>query len=392
MKTLQKLICISLFALLGNCKTAEIVPVSECTLPIETDNTSFPQNAALLNLLKIYTQKGLPGLSVLVKTSNGLWIGASGKAGIEENQDMQPCHIHYLASIAKTYTAVVIMKLVETQKIDLDSPISQYLDTNIYKKIGNGDKATVRQLLNHTSGIRDYVSEINYNTDILNNPMAKYSTDKYLGYIYTKEPYFEPGTDYTYSNTNFLLLALIAEKVTGKPLESLYRDIVFEPLGLQQTYYHTLNQGNLVNSYFDRFGDGKLENISSIMKHLLPTYSGDDGIVATPYDMYLFLDALVTNKLVSESSLMQMTAWVHTRKDPDRPEYGLGLTYMKSDYGDGFGHGGTAGGASAKMYYFPDKQTYLIVCMNQGTFFYSPIQDVYDEFWLELQKIMLANQ
>jgi len=106
---------------------------------------------------------------------------------------MLPCHIQHSASVAKMYMGTAVMLLVEDGLIDLDLPINTYLDAGLCKKIGNGKAATVRQLMNHTSGIRDFVLETEFLTDYFNDFFNHFNTNDFLHYIYDKPAYFKPG-------------------------------------------------------------------------------------------------------------------------------------------------------------------------------------------------------
>lgn len=124
------LACIVIFS----CKKTELVePVtSDCNLPFVDSSSKNPKNLIYQELLDKYVKEGLPGLIVLIKTpENGLWVGSSGYAGIEDRTPMKKCNIAYSASIGKTYCAVAIMRLAEEGKLRLDDKINQYLDKDI---------------------------------------------------------------------------------------------------------------------------------------------------------------------------------------------------------------------------------------------------------------------
>ncbi|RIV18984.1 class A beta-lactamase-related serine hydrolase [Fibrisoma montanum] len=331
-------------------------------------NASYSKAQPIQQLLDRYTRAGIPGVAVAVYTpQEGYWAGASGYANLETKTPMQVCHLQYGQSVAKTYTAVAILKLAEAGKIDLNAPISRYLSPGIRAKITDADKITVRMLLTHTSGIADYTDNAEFVASLLQNPLKSYTSEELLAYV-AKQPLLFPSGSYSrYANTNYLLLALIADQVQGDHARLIQQSIL-EPLGLQQTFYHNsatyLNQPTLVDSYFDRFGNGKLENITQMQRVNVGSMNGDDGIIASPTDYVKFLRGLNEGQLVSAQSLKEMTTWVNDRDG--QPAYGMGLEYARLSGHVGYGHGGAGIGAGCGLYYFPARQLYVFIGINLG--------------------------
>lgn len=331
-------------------------------------NPNYSKAQQVQQLLDRYTKAGIPGVAVAVYTpQEGYWAGASGYANIETKTPMQVCHLQYGQSVAKTYTAAAILNLVEAGKIDLNALISRYLSEGVRANITDVDKITVRMLLNHTSGIADYTDNARFVASLLQNPLKPYTSQELLSYV-AKQPLLFPSGSYSrYSNTNYLLLALIADQVHGDHARLIQQSIL-EPLGLQQTFYHTnatyLNQPHLVDSYFDRFGDGKLENITQMQRVNVGSMNGDDGIIASPTDYVKFLRGLNEGKVVSAQSLTEMTNWIND--EDGLPAYGMGLEYAKYSGQVGYGHGGAGIGAGCGLYYFPARQLYVFIGINLG--------------------------
>ena len=148
---------------------------------------------------------------------------------------MRPTHLQHAASITKMYTATAVLLLVEDGLIDLDARISQYLPESVYGSIPNGDQATVRQLLGHTSGIKNFSSNLAYDLDFFNDPKGSYPPERLLSYLHGQSPFSSPGTSYFYSNANYLLLALIMDHVTEKGHASVISERILQPLGLRTT-------------------------------------------------------------------------------------------------------------------------------------------------------------
>lgn len=383
---------LALLLLFSNCEKEDwSIPESPCTLNLSDNNSLFnPKNAEYQKLLENTVSRGVPGMVLLVRTpKEGLWIGAAGKSKIETGEPMLPCHIHHSASVAKMYMGTAVMLLMEDGKIDLDAPINTYLDEDICNHIGNGNTATVRQLLNHTSGIRDFIEETNHLTDYFNDFFNEYTTNDFLHYIYDKPAYFEPGVRAEYCNTNFVLLTLIIDKVTGRPHAEFLSERIFKKFELNQTFYKNEleypNPPGLVNSYWDRYGNGQLENITEVAIHFDELSVGHDAMLASTLDFSKFIEALMNGQIVSSSSLNQMMEWTY---DPVNKWYsGLALLQKITDYGEVVGHGGGNFGVAMIVQYYPESDVTIVYCSNISGFFPSPALDVLKEFTKQVEKI-----
>ena len=154
--------------------------IYSCTEGI-TLNANYSKAAALQAIMNKYTANDLPGLSIAVYTeAEGWWAGASGFAKKETKTSMNICHLQYLQSISKTYMAVLIMKLHEEGKIKLDEPITRYLPVKYSRSIKNANKITVRMLLNHTSGIAEYINDPEYTGATMLNPYTVLKIDDFV--------------------------------------------------------------------------------------------------------------------------------------------------------------------------------------------------------------------
>ena len=336
--------------------------------------SNYSKAAEVEAILEDLTKKGIPGLVLAVHSTEGLWSVAKGYAKIEEKTAMQVCHLQYLQSISKTYMAVAILKLAEQGKLNLDSSMITYLPAKYHKYVTHRERISVRMLLNHTSGLPEYNFQPAYVTYLLQHPDHIFTTEDYLGYIKGKELVFVPGSKHVYTNTNYELLAMIGDSLTGNHARFISEDI-FKPLGLANTYYRNengyLQYSLLPNSYWDRFGNGVVENISLMQRTNVSTLVGDDGIVASATDAVRFLKGLADGKLLSAASLKEMQTWVNNKDG--KPVYGLGLSYRKIEGINGYGHSGGGIGAGCELYYFPEKDLCYFIAINLGTVTESPL-------------------
>jgi len=344
---------------------------------------THPRGGAFQELLDEYVQRGLPGVVLLVRTPEGLWNGAGGYARLESRAPMTPAHRFHAASVTKMYMATAIMLLVEDGVVGLDAPIRTYLPPEVWRPIPNGGEATVRQLLDHRSGIPDFSGDLRYDMDFLNDPLGAYPPERILGYLHGQSAWMAPGSGYFYSNANYFLLAMIADEVagtgrisgagqvlgdaqlTGAGHADLIDRRILRPLGLTGTYYRNDESyprpPGLVNSYQDLAGDGRLMNVSDLATHAATIFFGNAGLVATSADFAAFLDALMDGEIVSPETVSLMTE----RPTPSSL-YGLGVSLMDTNFGVAMGHSGGDMGALAQVRYFPDRDATLVLLSNGG--------------------------
>ena len=200
-----------------------------------------------------------------------------------------------------------------------------------------------------------------------------------------------PGEEYFYSNTNYLLITLILENITGKSYTQLLEEEIFQPLHLQHTYFAPTEEQTFTlgfpNYYVDRYAKDQLENATAWNSALGRASLGWGGIAATSSDAILFYEALMNGQVVSNSSLQEMKTWFQGKSSP-APDYGLGLEYYQ--YADGttpqFGHEGDGIGSSTMLLYIPDNDTYLFINVTVGRKLFGPYLYKVTDFKNELCK------
>ncbi len=331
-------------------------------------NREYSKAGTIQSIIKQYTDEGLPGVVIAVYSEKeGWWAHAEGYARIEDKTPMALDHLQYLQSVSKTFMATAILKLCEQDKIDLDASITQYLDARYSAHIKNADKINVRMLLNHTSGIPEYNSDPEYVSLVILHPLTVHKIEDCLKFLANEVPQFAPGSQYKYTNTNYLLLAMIADSITGDHAVYISENIL-KPLGLINTYYRSdpgyLHYKNLVDSYWDVLNTGVPANVTQMQQANVASLKGDDGIVCTPIDAVLFLKGLMEGRLLKKSSLELMQDWVDNKSG--NPVYGMGLSYFSQGGIVGYGHGGGGIGAGCLLLYVPSKKTYVFIATNVG--------------------------
>jgi D-alanyl-D-alanine carboxypeptidase len=314
-------------------------------------------------------------VSVIKGDGSFSWSGAAGIASQNSQAPMTNDTPIYIASITKLYTATVIMRLVENRALSLDDFISKYLPEkliqglHVYQGKDYSKEITIKQLLSHTSGIADYYDEKPKGGKsvfelLLENPERLWTPDETIERAKDLSPNFQPGTDASYSDTNFQLLGKIIEAVSGKPLHIAYEEFIFRPLKLKQTYLigHPEGPGK-PRAPADVFYKDK--NITRIRANT--AYWADGGIVSTTEEMITFLKALNEGRLIKKDTLNTMHNW-HKLRFP--LQYGYGTMYFKlpkvihtvTKLPPLWGHSGSTG---SFLYYSEDLNLYIAGTVDQ---------------------------
>lgn len=381
---MKTLLSIFLFTglLMISCNQEAIVPNQSCSESIPS-NPDHPMESEFRAALDSYVAKGVPGVVAAIYTpSDGLWLGAAGKAVIETDEPMSTCNMFFSASLAKTYHVVAALALAEDGLLDLDKSIDQYLTASHAEKIPNSDRVTVMQLMNHSSGIPDFIEQIDHITDYLHDLKREFTQEEYLDYIKKKKPLFDPGTDVSYSNSNTTILALVMDSVYGNHAKAL-TDKIIQPLGLSRTLYKHessyLNPVGLSNCYIDLYGNGKLQNSTAWESNFSHMNIGHDGMIVHPYDNYLFLKALFEGDILSPAMVdsMQNAAVQYAGSEFFAEGLGIEITYLKNNMGSRIGHNGGSLGGAHEMRYYPKQGIYICLSANFAGFIDSPIGETY---------------
>ncbi|KAA6441326.1 beta-lactamase family protein [Dyadobacter flavalbus] len=309
-----------------------------CTQSLDSDKLD-----SLLDLLET-NNKAMVSVAIS-KNGNVLYSKATGYASISDQKKI-PATVHTLyriGSITKVFTATMIFQLVEEKKLSLNATLEAYFPT-----IPNSGQITIENLLNHRSGIHNFTDEAGYKEYMTK---AK-KPEEMVAVIAAGKPDFSPGQKASYSNSNYVLLGYIIEKLTGKTYAENLRSRILDKVQLNETYYGGKTDLAKHESYSYTF-DGKWTQMPETD---MSVPAGAGAIVSTPTELTKFITALFSGKLVSESSLNQMK----TITDG----YGMGLFQVPFEYRKGYGHNGGIDGFASSLYYFPDDSLAVAVCSN----------------------------
>jgi D-alanyl-D-alanine carboxypeptidase len=318
----------------------------------------------------IRVKYGIPGVSVAILFADGAaWIGASGSADLGERIPVTPSTAFAVASITKTFTGALVLTLVEDGAVRLDEPVRRYLPgLDIDRRI------TVRQLLDHTSGLRDYFFHPRIDRALLSRPERRWDAARSLRYV--GKPYFKPGRGWHYSNTNYLILGMLAEAVTGDPLAVALRERFFEPLALRNTYEQTAEEprGAVAHGYRFQSGapDAKAIDLSdgtSMMPFtsVVTAAAGAGAIASSATDLARWARALYGGEVLAEDSLRAMLDDA-TRTDRYKPpvRYGLGVQFVDLGGRPAIGHSGRLLGFRSVVRWLPAERMAVAVVTNQS--------------------------
>ncbi len=249
-----------------------------------------------------------------------------------------------IGSVTKMITAVMIFQLIEEKKINLDQKLSAY-----FPDIPNADKITITQMLSHRSGLHDYTKDTGFN-NWMNKPKSK---AEMLQLIREKGSDFEPDSKADYSNSNYLLLGYILEKVTGKPYEANLKDRIVLRIALKNTYVaKAINPVNNESTSY-KYANG---NWNSVTETDPTIHAGAGAIVSTSGDLVIFIDALFNEKLIKKSSLENMISITD--------EYGRGIFPYNHGSIKGYGHNGRIEEFYTALRYFPESKLSVAYITN----------------------------
>jgi len=347
-------------------------PVIATASPRHGSASATPLLRAALDrrLERLRARYGIPGISASILFADGsVWYGAAGLADVAAKRKVTDDTAFPVASVSKTFTAALVLDLAEDDLLDLDASVRSYLPT-----LGISRKITVRQLLDHTSGLRDFYFHPRIDKALLTRPARVWDAARSLTYV--GKPYAKPGSSWHYSNTNYLILGLVAEAVGGGTMAVQLRGRFFTPLGLDHTFYQSAEKPNgpLVRNYRFLGADPKLPAIDlSDGTPVAPftsvvTAAGAAGSIAsTSSDLVRWARALYGGSVLEPETRAAMVGDV-VRTAPYKPAvaYGLGVQAVAIAGHPTLGHSGRFLGARATVRWLTDEHMGIAVITNQS--------------------------
>jgi D-alanyl-D-alanine carboxypeptidase len=311
-----------------------------------------------------------PGATVGVALADGSSFGlATGYSDVASKTSMHPTDRMLSGSVGKTYAAAVALQLVKEGKLDLDARASKYLGgEKWFSWLPNANEVTVRQLMNHTSGLVRYEFKEQFTKDLTANPEKVWKPEELLSYLFDTQAPFPAGKGWDYSDTNYIVLGMILEKITGRKYYDLAKERVLKPLKLTDTIpSDKLKLKGVVQGYAgpnNPFGgsDEMIKNGRFIINPQFEWTGG--GAASTTEDLARWAKAMYELKAFSPDLMPQMLEGIAAPMLGRDAKYGLGVIIRQTRLGVSYGHSGFFPGYMTDMMYFPEHKIAIAVQVN----------------------------
>jgi D-alanyl-D-alanine carboxypeptidase len=353
-------------------------------------NDDATANQQFQDALDEAVSKGLPAVSVRVAGRNIDFTGSAGVTDLSNEAEVSDENRFYVASIGKTFVAATMVQMASDGLLSLDDKITRWLSEEITSRIPSSEQMTIRMLLNHTTGLFDFQNDSEaWDNDFfsISGPARHWQQADALPFFLDKPLHFQPGTNYSYSNSNYILAALIIESASGATLQSEIRNRIIEPLGLQHTLqgHEATGISGLVHGYVQDEGESF---------DTYPWYShfglADGGIQTTAKDLATFiLSILKTDRVLDDTMRTEMLQ--ASQLGTPASNYGLGIKITPITGTDEviYSHSGKDPGYRAEMIYFQEKDTVITLCAS-GSF--EPYDAITEELLLKIYQLLEALQ
>ena len=306
-------------------------------------------------LAKAFAASKAPGVVV------GIWIPGEGSyvatRGVSDIRTGKPMRVadHFrIGSITKTVTATLLLILADEKRLRLDDPVGKYASW-----VPNGDKITLRMLADMTAGLHSYTEDDEWVKTAFSDFKRVWTPRELVDVGIRHQPDFPPGQGWHYSNTNYVLLGMILEQVTGKKIQTSFDEKIFKPLKLTQTSWpigaalpNPYAHGTTVQTLDDKLDDATHRN---------PSWAFTAGeLVSTMADLRTWVVSYATGSLVSPEMQKERLTWMTLPPNTPERAYGIGIGI---DHG-WLGHTGELPGYNCSAFYLPDKQAVIVVTVN----------------------------
>jgi D-alanyl-D-alanine carboxypeptidase len=294
-------------------------------------------------------------------------------ANVDSQQALADTDQLRIYSVTKAVTAVIVLQLAEEGVLELDDPVTEWLPPSVIGDVPNSDQMTIRHLLTHSSGAADYFDTIlpgeqqpAFVGELLGQAQTGefhwYTPQELVDYSTQFEPAFAPGAGTDYSNTGYVMLGLIIEAATGKPVEEEMTARVLEPLGLTATYLETPDTANDYIPGYLELGPGQLVSVAGSNASFAWAAG---GLISTIHDFGRLTDALFGGELLTPESHRTMFTFA-PGSSADIVQWGMGVYQLDSRWGPVYVTEGGAPGYAATAFRFPDQSTTILGMFNRS--------------------------
>ena len=323
-------------------------------------------------LAELHRNGKFPGATLGVALADGRSMGlAVGVSDREAKTPMQPTDLMLQGSVGKTYAAALALQLVAEGKIGLDDRIEKYLGKEKwFARLPNAKEITVRMLMNHTSGLVRYEFKEEFAKDLTAQVEKVWKPEELVSYIFDTKAPFEAGKGWDYSDTNYIVLGMIIERVTGKPYYDLVRKRVLGPLKLRKT---VPSDGRVIPGLAQGYAgaDNPFGGTDAMIRDgkfvINPQFEWTGGgMASTTEDLALWAKALYEGRAFPAKLMPQALEGVPAPMLGKETKYGLGVIIRQTPLGTAYGHSGFFPGYLTEMVYFPDHKIALALQINSS--------------------------
>jgi D-alanyl-D-alanine carboxypeptidase len=338
--------------------TSKKVPVIEPTPVVTVDYQKIIDDTVSDNI---------PGVILLIESPEQSFIGSAGVENIESQNPMQVHHTMPTASAGKAMIGLLAAMLADDNLLKLDDTIDTWLSNDILNQIPNSSEMTLRQLLNHTSGIYNYTDNDGYLNLLIAEP-DKVKTDlDFLVLALNQPAYFKPGEGSKYSNTGYVLAGLIMDQVLGMHHSIALRERILVPLGMGATYYRGIekDQGDFISGYHKFDDDDKTYETKSYLKNVSQSSS---PIVSSVEDMALFMKSVVAEQsFINDSIRNEFFGSEQLIPNSSNGGYGLGINVDPIGDKTAYYHSGLTYGYHTQNIYIKEIDLNITAFINCST-------------------------
>jgi D-alanyl-D-alanine carboxypeptidase len=325
-------------------------------------------SARLQAALEDQISAGSPGAIASIEAPGAglVWTGSAGRLAREESRSLRPDDAFRIASVTKNVTAAVAVRLAHDGRLVLDNPLNGQLDSellNRWRAFEDLPETTPRQLLAHTSGLPNYFGDEAFIERVRREPDRAWDPAEFVDHVAERsKPDFRPGEGFSYSDTGYTVVGILLQQITGQPLHSIYREVAFNPLGMQATWlegHEASRQLEIAHHY-----DGEVD-----MTELSPTIDwAGGGLVTTGPDLTSFVRGLWSGQILDSDGLDELTSWTAGACFPPGyalryDDYGLGTGRVVVEGVELIGHTGFIG---AFAFHAPGYDAVLLGTHNQS--------------------------
>lgn len=332
---------------------ATMLTLATTATPAHAETTA--DHPATSAALKTFQSAGGPGAAVHAGDAADAWTLSAGTGTINTTKPIQSDEHFRTGSQTKTFTAATVLQLVDEGEVSLDAPIDTYLPGVVTGNGYDGTRITVRHLLQHTSGIAAYDPLASI---ALAEPDGTYKAATLVREGLKRAPASAPGGGFMYSNTNYLILGMLIEKMTGLPVHQAVTTRIIEPLGLTRTKFPAPGDRALPTPAVNGYHGARIGPFffwSPVISYDPSLFGSSGAVVSTLEDLTSFYQALVAGKVVSPASLAEMKNTGQPGSPSEAIGYGLGI--FKADLscgGTAWGHNGAVPGYHSLTLVAPD--------------------------------------